>query len=206
MSRKFFIGVGVTVIIIILAVLLGKYAGYDIGYEKAIRDISQGEKNKKAQDISENNIYPSCGSWRSKPFQKYPEVEERYLGSLSLEGTIKEKSEPAFWEENKTVLAVYFEIAPQNQEPGKNFYNGYRELVEYGNSINSLDGDTLFFRLGILESGKLVSTAKLSDQTNKRIIDSIDKRTPLRLNLVLPPSAGVGAPSEFSFACEINAE
>ncbi|MBI2012853.1 MAG: hypothetical protein HYS88_00130 [Candidatus Colwellbacteria bacterium] len=205
MNKKLLIGIGVAAILVILGALLGKYIGYDIGFERAARDISQGGKSEEAQNIDETDIY-SCDYWRSKPFGRYPEIDGGYLGSLTIEGNIIERLESAFWEDNKTVSAVYLEIEPQSQEPGKSFYNNYHDLVRSGNSINSLDGDTLLFRLGIRESSKLISTAKLLDQTSKRIVESINTRAPLSLNLVLPSYLGSEAPSEFSYACEINAE
>lgn len=40
MNKKLIIGIGITAILIILVALFGKYVGYDIGYEKAVRNVS----------------------------------------------------------------------------------------------------------------------------------------------------------------------
>jgi len=46
MNKKLLIGIGIAVGLIVLTALLGKYVGYDIGYERAVKNLS----NENAQD------------------------------------------------------------------------------------------------------------------------------------------------------------
>lgn len=48
MNKKLLIGIGIAAILVILAALLGKYIGYDIGYERAVRNLlDQNDQNWK---------------------------------------------------------------------------------------------------------------------------------------------------------------
>lgn len=112
------------------------------------------------------------------------------IGSVTMTGTIKTKSEDVFGEVYETVSFVVDK--PTNGEgPENNFYNYYNLAISR-------------FNLGVLENGRLRTTAKLMPGAEEKILASLNKSQKISLTLRIPEYIDRGAPAHFSFACIIE--
>ena len=75
------------------------------------------------------------------------------------------------------------------------------DYIGQGNGINKRDGEKLLFRLGIIEGGKLVSSAEITDEIAKGIAVGADNQINAELNITVPFHPENGTSWNWSFAC-----
>ena len=149
----------------------------------------------------------SCDYWSDKTFGRVNSGVTGPIaaGTLTLIGPLRKVSENvavAFDEsQRETVDFVYLVIVPPNAESQKTFYDYFMDLIAQGNGINKKDGQNLLFRLGIIENGKFVTTANVSDAVAKEIVARAERGEEASLNITIPHYPGSDAPKHFSFAC-----
>lgn len=95
MNKKLLIGIGAAAILVILAALLGKYIGYDIGYEKAVEDKAQTSTPDLEGWVQSKSITEGGQWWMPNVSIKYPPHE--YCGDSEVAFIcLSEKGKPDF--------------------------------------------------------------------------------------------------------------
>lgn len=177
--------------------------------------ISENEQKSKDNSInyglSDNNInaLTDCNFWKYKKFDKVDPYSVKtsareVAGSLVLKGHIVQRVEDASFSDNgEKVTKVYLVFDNPVSDEQKIYYDHYLALTKI-NGINSIDGQKLLFRLGIIKDSKLTTSADISEELKNRIVSSIDKDNLVQLKLVIPIYPGGGVGDNFSFACDIS--
>jgi len=143
----------------------------------------------------------------SKPF--FVQTEEGInkgvgVGQATLFGTVSSRNEELL---GQTVERVYFVLQdPAFESTGLKFFNYYKGLIAYGNTVNlgSKDETGVGFAIGTLENGKLSTTAGVSEGAMTSIMNALNQGTQISLTLSVPNYVGRGAPANFTFACMIE--
>ena len=169
MNKKLLIGIEVAATLIILAALLGKYIGYDVGYERVVRDILQEENDRnwklyKNQELGLSFGYPS--SWGEVDYatsyrgfagtEKYQPVKTHYLGfTLEDETFLRISPDDWVWTGGEVHSGVF--------PPDEDSINVIRESIRKNADIGLLDEpDRIAFityigDMGIIEMDGLVN-------------------------------------------------
>ena len=126
-----------------------------------------------------------------------------FAGEATLSGYVITRNIKYF---GKEIKRVYLKISPQKKNtPQGNFYSYFIHMVEEGNTVNLKEDNNLLFGLGELTNGNtLSSTADISPLAKARILSAIKTGNIISLRIQVPIWKGMGAPSNFSFACAIE--
>jgi len=128
-------------------------------------------------------------------------------GEATLSGRVVTRGKKYFEEE---VEKVYLEIAPQNgNTPQANFYSYFIRMVEEGNTVNTVnlrEDDNLLFSIGELtdNGNAFSSTADISPLAKIKILSVLKTAEIISLRMQVPVWVGMGATSNFSFACAVE--
>lgn len=183
-------------LIIIAALAIIGFLGWTfIGKDNRGPELADSEEisNEASCEESEMPI-------RELPVGNFRSInEDLALGTISLTGVVVSE-EREIWDEN--VTAVYLAIL--EDEKNEEFYDHYRGLVENRNTVNLVENNTLFFKIGVLEGRLLLSTASISEKARVEILRSLEEEQGVNLNVVVPIYEGTEAPASFSFACAIT--
>lgn len=177
-----------------------------------VSGLGQQVKNQNTNSSTssiDNPEVSSCDFWKGKDYQEansYSSLASAKdkAGSLIVKGQILQRIEDASFEEDKKVTKVYLVFYKPVNEAQQLFYNYYSSNAANGNGINRIDDQKLLFRLGVIKDSKLITTANISDELNKRIVSLIDTNNDIQLKLIIPVYYGGGAGDDFSFACDIS--
>lgn len=86
MNKKLLIGIGIAAILVILAALLGKYIGYNIGYERAIKEgVNKDWKTYHNEELGFEFRYPEGASILQKSINNSGRIGPRNGDLLSIE-------------------------------------------------------------------------------------------------------------------------
>ena len=126
-------------------------------------------------------------------------------GEVTLSGYVVTEKEEYFEEEIKK---VYLKITSQEEDtPQAKFYSYFvRIVVEEGNTVNLTENEDLLFSLGELRDNgnTFSSTANISSLAKTKILSALKTAETISLRIQVPVWVGMGAPSNFSFACAVE--
>lgn len=198
---------------------------YEIGYNPEIKEAHKKVFNQflssfklQSANISEskssNTETPSlsnsvnCDKAGAKIKEKVTDpfhiIDKNKAGGIvTLNGKVVVKTREYFG--NEEIEKIFLQISKQKGDnPAGKFYSHFSQMVERGNTINSLKNDTLLFALGELKNSEFFSNADISPLAKKKIKDSLESGEEISLKMQIPIWLGTGAPSDFSFACTIK--
>ena len=99
-------------------------------------------------------------------------------------------------------------ITSQEEDtPQAKFYSYFvRIVVEEGNTVNLTENEDLLFSLGELRDNgnTFSSTANISSLAKTKILSALKTAETISLRIQVPVWVGMGAPSNFSFACAVE--
>jgi len=195
-------------IIILIIVILVVVAGFFVFNRKpaiAPSDTDMGMEITDSPDLSNEAVCeqkPRLGI-DSIPGGDFRAINE--LGSAGVSvfsGPIVVRDFPFF---SQTHKAIYLSVSPfEGLLPQASFYSYFSNMADYGNTINDKDGQNLLFKLGLLENGRISSTANISPLAEAMIFEVLDSSGEVTLKIEVPLYVGAGAPENFSFACAVS--
>lgn len=140
--------------------------------------------------------FPENVTLLNEPFGIVGEYGEG-AGQAILTGTLKTEAGNYY---DVPYEYVIFAVTDSSSD----FYKYFKNMAGEGNTVNGADGEMLKFTLGVLEDGKLSTTALVSQSAQDKILGALDAGEEVSLKLGVPKYEGKGAPYNFSFACVIE--
>lgn len=131
--------------------------------------------------------------------EDFRETDQGHYGQFTFEGTITSIIGEAPFS-GETVENIYLKV---DENDGAAFQY-YQSLVEDGNTINFMQDDKLYFMLGLLETGKVVSSASMTDETEAKILAALESGEVISLTMLQAVEMGRGAGPGSTFACVIE--
>ena len=143
-----------------------------------------------------------CGRASGKLFSVDSDGDES--GRVVLEGMLEIISTPHPYIENVSQDNVFFVFANDTQQ---NFYSFYKEYSEKNTKffIQTMD-ENVYFRIGILEDGIISSTAEISLDSKKKLINATKLNEKVKLKITISDNVPLplGLPANFTLACHIE--
>lgn len=146
--------------------------------------------NDDAQNFSCENTELNA-QISKQPFQKGHQLYDRAAGKVTISGLVESSVDTIFGELAQPIKFVRFD--PPNDAAGALFHKEYS------------GGRWLRFNLGILQNNKLVSSAEMSENTRKKILNAVNTGKEIELTFYIPYEVdGMGVPAYWSSACKIE--
>lgn len=125
-------------------------------------------------------------------------------GIVTVSGKVATRTREHFG--NEKIKKIFLKIPEQNGDgPAAEFYSHFSRVVERGNTVNMMEDDSLLFALGELNDNAFSSSADVSSLAEYKIGASLGGDKKISLKMQVPVWLGSGAPSDFTFACSIEA-
>jgi len=150
----------------------------------------------QVQPVQDPAYYLTCEN-NNHPFRV---VDGEGYGQFTVTGPVVFTEAPAPFSEE---IVTYARISVLGSDP-EAALEYFQNMVKEGNSINSLNEWGLMFNLGLVEDGKLRSSASITPAAEQEIFASEKTNQAISLKLTVPIYEGMGAPDDFSFACAIE--
>lgn len=153
-----------------------------------------------SEEIADYEYYMACDN-NKFPFELYEEVEGH--GQVVFTGTIIKELEERPWsmDENDLIPVIRMKVNDADITEALEYY---KNMVNGGNTVNSFKDEKLSFRIGTFENEEFSSTAKISETTLDNIFNALESGEEISLTITQAFLPGMGAPENFSFACEIS--
>jgi len=168
-----------------------------------INEIEQVEQSAEVQTINSQEkdytYYFACEN-NQHPFRAFGENGESH-GQFSFTGELMKVEDYTPFMEGENSMYARMKVYESNPTGA---YDYFMAMANKGNSVNRIEDEALVFNIGTIENGELSSTAEMSEETKSKILNSLDSKEKITLNMTVPLYAGMGAPANFSFACKIE--
>jgi hypothetical protein len=165
--------------------------------ETPVEEATEEEPEEVTKDFE---YYTICDN-NKFPFE-IGEYEEGH-GQFVFTGTVVNELEIRPWgfDENDLIPVISMNVSGSDSSAALEYFMG---TVDRGNTINSKTGENLRFRIGTYENEEFSSTATISEATLNKMFAAIDSGEEISLTITRPYFHGMGAPANFTFACEIS--
>ncbi len=184
-----------TITLLLTALILTIFSG-------CLNNQNQGleQEEEVAEEILNYESYMICDN-NKFPF-KLDKIGGAH-GQFVFTGTITDELEQKPWSMDETDLIPVVRMQVNHSDISEAL-EYYKEMANRGNTINDIEGGGLGFKLGIIDNEEFSSSAKISESAIEKIFDALESGEEISLTLTQAFLPGMGAPANYSFACEIE--